>query len=116
MTREQIEQQAVERFPTEPFRAFSDDYSRKMYCQRKDEQQAYIEGALMMMESQWVSVDERLPEKGVYVWCYSKSLGMVSDCYDCDVSDEHWFKGDREEYLTDVTHWMPLPEPPKPTK
>jgi hypothetical protein len=65
---------------------------------------------------EWISVKDRLPEKGVYVWCYSKSLGMVSDCYDCDVSDEHWFKGDREEYLTDVTHWMPLPEPPKPTK
>jgi hypothetical protein len=52
MTREQIEKKAAEKFPTEPFRAFSDDYSRKMYCQRKDQQQAYIEGALMVVESQ----------------------------------------------------------------
>jgi hypothetical protein len=91
MTREEIEKKAVERFPTEPFRAFSDDYSRKMYCQRKDEQQAYIEGALMVVEAyaqQQVKSDVAEVVKSKCKTCNGKKLRRESDgsiviCLDC---------------------------------
>lgn len=59
----------------------------------------------------WISVKDRLPE----------------DEYECLVIDKSgyywigWFKGDEERWVIDgticgdgyVTHWIPLPEPPK---
>lgn len=53
--------------------------------------------------SEWISVDERLPEKEDVFLCWSKPL---SDMFFCFTSD---FNG------MEVTHWMPLPEPPVAT-
>lgn len=63
-------------------------------------------------QSEWISVDERLPEReGKYLVCTTNGnigVGNFIDyygkgthlCFDC------WA----------VTHWMPLPEPPKMRK
>ena len=57
--------------------------------------------------SEWISVEERLPERLVDVLlCYGDgSIGI--DC---------WFDGLGgfllEDFHGKVTHWMPLPEPP----
>lgn len=52
----------------------------------------------------WISVDERLPEKGVKVLiCWDTGYVNIGDRFlIC-------------QYLNDkeITHWMPLPEPPE---
>ena len=64
----------------------------------------------------WISVKDRLPEKGLVLLAYRKRFNehgkgvcignMCSDGrFDCD-----WNCGNFHEY---VTHWMPLPQPPK---
>ena len=51
--------------------------------------------------AEWISVYDRLPDK---TGCYLVVLhGIVSVCYFCKGS----FQSDV------ITHWMPLPEPPK---
>ena len=62
----------------------------------------------------WIELKHEQPKKNHLVLCWSESDGVVADSYDMFINGEHWFKGTREEYRTDVTHWMPLPEPPKP--
>lgn len=57
--------------------------------------------------SSWISVEERLPEKhaGVIVRCEDGYMALMT--YD----GSHWNWNGR--YEDSVTHWMPLPEPPK---
>jgi hypothetical protein len=59
------------------------------------------------MESQWISVDDRLPDVGVHVFVYpSEPLPIRYMKKDGD--DIVWFFD-----ALPVTHWMPLPQPPK---
>ena len=53
-------------------------------------------------ERRWIPVEERLPDIGIEVLVYSEDDGVCVDYYG----------GDSFGYY-DVTHWMPLPEPPK---
>ena len=72
-------------------------------------------------KQEWISVDERLPDKGgkyiVYrEFCNGLSLINIIN-YDPNY-DGHamWFLFDGEWgdcEVNNVTHWMPLPEPPK---
>ena len=55
---------------------------------------------------EWISVEERLPEQdGKYLAYTRKGFTVLSYYYALEgaFGFEHW----------DVTHWMPLPEPPK---
>lgn len=58
----------------------------------------------------WISVKERLPENGQLVWAYSddkkSSYGMMLRHGEWEVIRDGF-------QLVEVTHWMPLPEPPK---
>ena len=59
----------------------------------------------------WIPTDERLPEHGDVVLCNHKQFHQVI----CQWDKRHnlWID-DEWEYSTDyITHWMPLPEPPK---
>ena len=75
--------------------------------------------------SEWISVDERLPGIDELVWLDSPShagigsMDMDGDYYFADeaiyldsvhgwVTDGAYSSGD-----TEITHWQPLPEPPK---
>lgn len=61
----------------------------------------YLEG--YRKQSGWISVDERLPEiPGEYIVAVDTDEGLVSSTR---------FFVDR--FIGKVTHWMPLPEPPK---
>ena len=51
----------------------------------------------------WIPVEERLPENNTWVLAHSKYKGHVVDYVDINGL---WSYGN-------VTHWMPLPEPPK---
>lgn len=56
----------------------------------------------MEVEEKWIPVAERLPEVGKDVLVYSEYDGVSID----------YHGGDSFGYAL-VTHWMPLPEPPK---
>lgn len=65
----------------------------------------------------WIDVNDRLPEEGGRYWCY------VRDLNDLGVSHFQWncAYNENEKRFSDstllngeqVTHWRPLPEPPK---
>ena len=63
---------------------------------------------------EWVSVKDRLPEAGEYVVCiakrnpFSRFMPMVAR-----VEKNGWVNPITEQYISEVTHWMPLIEPPK---
>ncbi len=69
------------------------------------------------IKSEWISVDERLPEENTRVLGYSRLLDEIC-CYDItkDTTEIHWWTEDSGWYRAselNITHWMPLPETPK---
>lgn len=57
---------------------------------------------------EWISVDERLPDMGEYVLAvspHSHELLIVR-------RNRHGYVDYKIDYH-EITHWMPLPEPPK---
>ena len=62
----------------------------------------------------WISVQDRLPEVGGYVVCiakrnpFSRFMPMVAR-----IEKNGWVNPITEQYISEATHWMPLPEPPK---
>jgi hypothetical protein len=60
--------------------------------------------------NRWIPCSERLPEYGEYVMFIRKNCECYIGYYDEKNTwntDYQWFTGE------DVTHWMPLPEPPE---
>jgi hypothetical protein len=69
--------------------------------------------AALREQPQWISVEERLPEQtGKYIVCTSKSSVYCAKFYKypCERHPYGYFGTDS---YTHITHWMPLPEPPK---
>ena len=65
----------------------------------------------------WISCEDRLPEIGEPVWlfCFEDYQQEGYFVQDIDYEEEgvsHTFKNMYDKYIV-VTHWMPLPEPPK---
>ena len=67
-----------------------------------------------VMVQEWISVTERLPEAGSYVVCiakrnpFSRFMPMVAR-----IEKNGWVNPITEQYISEVTHWMPMPNPPK---
>ena len=59
---------------------------------------------------EWISVNDRLPENGGYVVCiakrnpFSRFMPMVAR-----IEKNGWVNPITEQYISEVTHWMPLP-------
>lgn len=71
---------------------------------------------LMKATPEWISVKDRLPErrKGKHndiapCLCYRPICGTVDIAYYSDTLDKWFCRGLEAK----VTHWMPLPDPPK---
>lgn len=57
--------------------------------------------------NKWISVNERLPDAGVYCLCYFSDINLEVLKYNGDYwTRKAWPIGDQP------THWMPLPPPP----
>lgn len=63
----------------------------------------------------WISVNERLPdvETGTDVLVYDRYVGICTGRYVGAGIWELLLGSWRDVYLDDVTHWMPLPDPPE---
>ena len=59
--------------------------------------------------AEWISVKDRMPEKGSSVLIYSKEGKRAEGTY---MGGGRWMQYRWSCYVT-VTHWMPLPEPPE---
>ena len=63
---------------------------------------------------EWISVAERLPEAGGYVVCiakrnpFSRFMPMVAR-----IEKNGWVNPITGQYISEVTHWIPLPDTPK---
>ena len=63
---------------------------------------------------EWISVYDELPEVGGYVVCiakrnpFSRFMPMVAR-----IEKNGWVNPMTEQYISEVTHWMPMPNPPK---
>ena len=61
---------------------------------------------------EWISVKDRLPEYGRYL-CNVKSMAFRGAFYQAILKYENGGFIEDGIYTDFVTHWMPLPEPPK---
>lgn len=63
---------------------------------------------------EWIPVKDRLPEAGGYVVCiakrnpFSRFMPMVAR-----IEKNGWVNPITEQYISEVTHWMQMPQPPK---
>ena len=71
-----------------------------------------IDNGVMVQE--WISVDDELPKTGGYVVCiakenpFSRFMPMVAR-----IEKNGWVNPMTEQYISEVTHWMPMPNPPE---
>ena len=56
---------------------------------------------------EWISVEDKLPEIGVYVMVFLEKQGHNPTAYNFCQYTKFGF------HLSNVTHWAPLPEPPE---
>ena len=74
----------------------------------------YMPAADVAPVQKWISVKDRSPEAGGYVVCiakrnpFSRFMPMVAK-----IEKNGWVNPITEQYISDVSHWMPIPEPPK---
>ena len=61
---------------------------------------------------EWIPVSERLPEKGKAVLCFCINNDYWVTLWD-RFDDQLWSDGEWWRSKDFVTHWMPLPQPPK---
>lgn len=64
--------------------------------------------------NEWISVDEKLPENGQVVLFYQKDGFIYCAEYFAGnaLMSPGWFIDNDSWDAKEVTHWMPLPEPP----
>ncbi len=82
----------------------------------------HLDGADVAPRAEWISVEERLPDncRAVLVALEGLTIGGAPAMVIGSYSGGYWMVADADgtHYLTKymrykVTHWMPLPEPPK---
>lgn len=56
---------------------------------------------------EWISVEDRLPDENTHVFAYLSDRGFQEVPYLVTKFDRYGFN------ISNVTHWQPLPEPPK---
>ena len=72
--------------------------------------------AISQLEARWISVNDRLPERGITRCIIAIKLGnglkgTLCARYNADLKSWSGWYNDR--ITSEVTHWMPLPQPPE---
>lgn len=106
MSREKQIEEEIDELTTELYEA---NHKKSVLDYRWLAKEAYNAG--YRKQSEWISVDERLPEtnKKVLV-CYSNGSMDIAKYIRAD-GLEFWFE--ETNFTKTITHWMPLPKPPK---
>lgn len=93
-------------------RTLTDDEMAMLTALRSGDKNYLIANDVTVQE--WISVYDELPEVGGYVVCiakrnpFSRFMPMVAR-----IKKNGWVNPITEQYISEVTHWMPLPNPPK---
>ncbi len=80
---------------------------------------AFIAGAKEALSSQWVNVDDEMPEpRHDVVVAYTDEWTNYFPCLaigDYDNTEGKWYSNDDEVYRNRhiISHWLSIPEPPK---
>ena len=88
-------------------REYKDDYDITIHCETEEEQ---AKAEAMLRRLHWTPVKDALPEDGQPCLVYTRQRERFAlvyqweDCDECEINSFDTF---------DVTHWMPLPEPPE---
>lgn len=71
---------------------------------------------------EWISVKDRLPSKenelivclvnrnAILCFVHDATISLSTNCVSFYYPTREWIK---DKYYSEVTHWMPLPKPPK---
>ena len=96
-------------FPeTHPAKDDTDRISNNIHLYCKSAADAIEE----LSSPEWISVSDRLPERDKYVLVFVK--GAYDDGEEFQYISSDYHNGVRfDQYSELVTHWMPMPEPPK---
>ena len=91
------------------------------HCEIEDDCTSYLKDSMAdhliangVTVQEWISVDDRLPKTGGYVVCIAKRnpfsmfMPMVAR-----IKKNGWVNPMTEQYISEVTHWMPMQELPK---
>ena len=64
--------------------------------------------------AKWISVKDRLPEEDedIIAFCYYHESWQTQVCHLSSNYEGQWYTSVAGQWVR-VTHWMPLPEPPK---
>lgn len=75
---------------------------------------AALHGYSLASGDKWISVSERLPEKGERVIIFGENLGISSIISHIGIRN-NWQDPINNDipYAKHITHWQPLPSPPK---
>ena len=70
--------------------------------------------AALREQPQWISVTERLPKEFVSVLVYMPEERPLPTVHEGFLAREGvWYANHFDRDPMEITHWMPLPEPPK---
>jgi hypothetical protein len=64
-----------------------------------------------MVSMHWINVKDRLPNEAFWILCGGSKIGSVD--HGCLIDGKFYMHGEKDKPMKWVTHWMPLPEPPK---
>lgn len=110
----------VHKYYTELAQAFADQEVKKAVMLALDEEVPNIVRGILKkegFENKWISVEERLPPVHKYVLVYRPSYGTEAyQGWQIDIAtleQDGKFEDSCWRSQEDITHWQPLPEPPK---
>ena len=81
--------------------------------------QGFVSGAKWarnIAEHRWIKCSERMPDKDVAVLGFIAHRPIIMIVrFNIEGEDDYWFTDEYDDCFgkNEVTHWMPLPEPPK---
>ncbi len=99
--KEQIEGMAFDLCRIDTCKHLPQEECNNTTCAHCEAEALYNAGYRKQKEGEWISVEDRLPEKPMTCLVYVEHYGIYVSFYN---------EGFYTKY---VTHWMPLPEPPE---